>query len=455
MLTKQKKIAAIITFAAAGFFCGFFGIAQASTFFDASSLSGTSYTDLAGGNPYGNSNGGYADTYAATISSTTLIPANSNIVVRIKVDSIGSGSHILNFRVQNMTRDDGTGDNNICDGNIGQVLTTTGYVYLNCTRANRDFTIQAGDQVRWNTNGLSLDSTVAINGASHAPYLVLSNTPPATASTTIDTIAPSGTIASSSPITITITGHLGTNDLASTTAAGNTVRLLSWVGGVDTAFTSPNHTWTLSTDGSFTRSYQVTTDLPAGNFKIYASITSAGTYDCSAIDTGGVCVPIGGINVASTTYFTLNSSYFEHITGTSTPTNLYTPQPCGISDLSGCFQNALAALFYPTVSPGAAFQTISQTAQGKAPFVYVYQIAAVRNALFTSSSTAPTSVDVPLWKLPGQTATSSLVMISSTLISNVPYASTVKLIITAILWLMMAEYVYYRVIRMHDTNTPS
>lgn len=449
MLTKQKKIAAIITFAAAGFFCGFFGIAQTHA--------AVVWTNVATGAA---NEAAYSPEYEQGFSSNTPgdspfggLPGYSMGVVKsVGVDFSTGGSVTLSVT------NGGAG----CPSDVTSINGTTYTV----TAGFNILPIAGGTGVNWSggTNGCRFGfsgtpkaKNFFLPYGQSAAVLTFYDTAsgPTTASTTLDTISPSGTIASSSPITITITGHLGTNDLASTTAAGNTVRLLSWVGGVDTAFISPNHTWTLSTDGSFTQSYQVTTDLPAGNFKIYASITSAGTYDCSAIDTGGVCVPIGGINVASTTYFTLNSSYFEHITGTSTPTNLYTPQPCGISDLSGCFQNALAALFYPTVSPGAAFQSISQTAQGKAPFVYVYQIASIRNALFTSSSTAPTSVDVPLWKLPGQTATSSLVMISSTLISNVPYASTVKLIITAILWLMMAEYVYYRVIRMHDTTTPS
>jgi len=416
MLTKQKKIAAIITFAAAGFFCGFFGVSQA---FAATDLSDPSSIDAGG---------------AISVSSI-LHTATGNTA------GFGYTFECGNYPAVTAHLGDNSGGfytfstlNGLdLDGYHGSCAADT--VWMLTTSASQDWYFQ------WHKSGGSWTSGP---GA-----------PPTTASTTIISTAPTGTIASSSPITITITGTVGTTDLASTTAAGNTIRLLSWVGGVDTSFISPNHSWTLSSDGSFTKSYTVTTDLPAGQFKIYASITSAGTYDCSALDTGGVCVPIGGVNIATTTFFTLNSTYFEHITGTSTPTSLYTPQPCGISDLSGCFQNALAALFYPTVSPGQAFQNISQTARGKAPFVYAYQIADVRTALFTASSTADTSINVPLWKLPGQVATSSLVMISSTLISNVPYASTVKVIITAILWLMMAEYVYYRVIRMHDTTTPS
>lgn len=151
--------------------------------------------------------------------------------------------------------------------------------------------------------------------------------------------------------------------------------------------------------------------------------------------------------------YTPYTPYTPPGTTLSTTTNPIPIVPCGISDISGCFQNAISYLFYPTVDFTAAF--ISIPVQGKFPFVYIYQIQQVRNTILSASSTAATSVTVPLWKLPGQTATSSLVMISSSLIAAVPYAGTVKTIITAILWILMAEYIYYRVTHMHDTNTPS
>jgi len=281
--------------------------------------------------------------------------------------------------------------------------------------------------------------------------------PTSDATTQFTSITPNSTIASSSPITVTINYNLNTTDYASSTAAGQTIRLLSRVSGRDTNFVSETHTQTISSAGGGTFSFQVPTDLPAGQFSTYVSITSyngSPTFDCSALATGGTCVPIGGINVASTTNWTLNSSYFENITGTTTPNNLvYKNAPCGISDLSGCFQNALAALFYPTIAPGQAFQSIKDTAQAKFPIVYVTQLGAIRTALLSASSTAATSVSVNLWKL-GSSATTTINLISQTAIANVPYTGTIYTVLTWLIWLMMAEYIYYRVLRMHDTHTP-
>jgi len=283
-------------------------------------------------------------------------------------------------------------------------------------------------------------------------------TPPSsTASTTIDSITPSGTIASSSPITVTIGYHIGTTDYASSTAAGQTIRVLSRVSGTDTSFTSQSHTKTVSADGAGTFSYTIPTDLPAGQFSTYVSITSytgSPTYNCDALATGGTCVPIGGINVASTTAWTLNTSYIENLLGTTTASNLvYKNAPCGISDLSGCFQNALAALFYPTITPGAAFNAIQDDARGRFPFVYVYQLGDIRTSLLTASSTAATSVTINLWKL-GSSATTTINLISQSAIAAVPFSGTIYTVLTWLIWLGMAEYIYYRVIRMHDTHTP-
>jgi len=267
--------------------------------------------------------------------------------------------------------------------------------------------------------------------------------PPDPSVSRITSVSPSGTISSTSPLTITVSADIHAADVASSTANGGLLRIFSWVGGIDTAFQSPSHAFTVSAGGATTTTYQVNTDLPAGNFKIYASIYALDAYGA-----------FGPTYSATTTFFTLNESYFQHLTGTTTPTNLaYKNAPCGITDVSGCIQNALAFLFYPTVSPGQAFTTVSSAAQGKFPFVYVYQLGAIRTSLLTASSTAPTGLTVNLWKLPNA-ATSTIELISETKVAAVPFSGTIYTVLTWLIWLGMAEYIYYRVIRMHDVNTP-
>lgn len=429
MRSTQKKIIAIFIFATAGFFCGFFGIAQAAVLYDTTGAlgSGLSY----GGTGYnfplpstGSSNWEYMDVWFQTAGTHEIAIRNPAACSKNQTFSFTAVS----------------GKNT---------------VHLAFTPPSGYLVFDADSSCNYgNDEGVT---SVPSHGAIE-PYYVIYDAapaPPTTASTTLDTISPSGTIASSSPITITITGHIGTADFGS-----STIRLLSRVSGRDTNFVSPASTYNITSDGAFSYSYQVTTSLPAGQFQIYASLTSYNAssspqFDCSALATGGICIPIGGINVASTTNFTMNSSYFESFTGTSTPSNLaYKNAPCGISDLSGCFQNALAALFYPTISPGAAFNSISDEAHAKFPFVYVYQLGAIRTALLTASSTSATSVTVNLWKL-GSSATTTINLISQNAIAAVPFSNTIYTVLTWLIWLGMAEYIYYRVIRMHDTHTPT
>jgi len=40
------------------------------------------------------------------------------------------------------------------------------------------------------------------------------------------------------------------------------------------------------------------------------------------------------------------------------------------------------------------------------------------------------------------------------MLEGIPLSSEVKTILTWLLWFMVAEFVYYRVIRAHDVNTP-
>lgn len=126
-------------------------------------------------------------------------------------------------------------------------------------------------------------------------------------------------------------------------------------------------------------------------------------------------------------------------------------QPCSITQFSGCIKNAFVWLFYPTSDSIDQFSEISL--QGKFPFAYMYQLGEIRSDLLSASSTAPLSLSVNLWKMPGH-ATSTLTLISRDMIAAVPFAGTINTILIGLIWLLTAEYIYYRVIRVHDTHTP-
>lgn len=70
----------------------------------------------------------------------------------------------------------------------------------------------------------------------------------------------------------------------------------------------------------------------------------------------------------------------------SASTTAIAPAPCGITDISGCFQNALVYLFYPSTASISQYATLWTTVENKPPFGYVL---AVQNAVggFTTSGT--------------------------------------------------------------------
>jgi len=414
----HKKITAVVVFALCGFLGGFISQAQAITSVSVS--------------------GGYLSVDSSSIPTQRFYFMNSGTFS--SVDRATALSKLVNCT--------DTSCAGFTSGNGYSVpYTFPGFSgassYLGGTTGYYAFALDV-DGSPFDITTAPVKGTFYYNGSVPSSVVLDSGGTPSDPSvSSITSTSPVGTISSSSPLTIVIGADIHAADVASSTANGGLLRIFSWVGGVDTAFVSPSHAWTVTAGGATTTSYQVTTDLPAGNFKIYASIYALDQYGA-----------FGPTYSATTTFFTLNSSYFEHLTGTSTPANLgYKNAPCGISDLSGCFQNAIAFLFYPSVSPGQAVSTVSSAAQGKFPFVYVYQLGAIRTSLLTASSTAPTGLTVNLWKLPN-TATSTIELISATKVAAVPFSGTIYTVLTWLIWLGMAEYIYYRVIRMHDVNTP-
>lgn len=146
---------------------------------------------------------------------------------------------------------------------------------------------------------------------------------------------------------------------------------------------------------------------------------------------------------------------FNTAQGTSTATTTDLTQGCSTTVIGVPLGAIACFLFVPDQTTIAQIANLPSIAATRAPFVYAFQIGAIRNAVFTASSTASTSLTVALWHLPGSMATTTITLISESEIAAVPYSGAIYDIMTFLIWLSMAEYIYYRVIRMHDTHTPS
>lgn len=149
-------------------------------------------------------------------------------------------------------------------------------------------------------------------------------------------------------------------------------------------------------------------------------------------------------------WFLIGATKFDNTTLSKTVTEALGRQdkpyePCSISDLSGCFKNAFSYLFYPSQTVVEQFKTIDLS--DKSPFVYAYQINTLRQEMFSATPTGTTSIGVDV---PGF---GTLTFLSKTMIDAVPYSSTIKTLLGYLIWIMMAEYIYKRVMRIHDKTT--
>lgn len=110
--------------------------------------------------------------------------------------------------------------------------------------------------------------------------------------------------------------------------------------------------------GTATGTYSVSTTLDIGNYKIESYLIDIDNNQ-SPITTNTFSVvenPLGEI-------FGFDNLNYDEITGLATTT-------CSISNISGCFQNALVFAFYPSPSALQNFGNLKATIEKKAPFGY-------------------------------------------------------------------------------------
>jgi len=125
------------------------------------------------------------------------------------------------------------------------------------------------------------------------------------------------------------------------------------------------------------------------------------------------------------------------------------PVVCEIS-FAGTFDagECIKYLIIPNQCTAAqTFGQIPSTLATKFPFAYAYGINDMRVAMFTASSTASTSVAVTVPTF------GTITFLSKSMIEAVPFASTIKIILTALMWLVTLELLYVTLLRSHNNQT--
>jgi len=116
---------------------------------------------------------------------------------------------------------------------------------------------------------------------------------------------------------------------------------------------------------------------------------------------------------------------------------------CETFDFACYIQNAFTWAFIP--SDTSLMQFSSLTLENSIPFSYLYDIGTIFNELYANGGSSSYSVSADTGVL------GTITFISPTLISNVPFASTIKTILGYILYFLTAMTLYRLLLRSHSS----
>lgn len=120
------------------------------------------------------------------------------------------------------------------------------------------------------------------------------------------------------------------------------------------------------------------------------------------------------------------------------PESTYTLQPCSLVDIGGCISNAFAFAFYPSEESITYFSDLYLTLANKFPFAYMIDFKDSITQVFQGETTHSMTITVPFGTF------GDLTLISQELIEAVPFASTIRSLLGALMWLMLAMQIWRR-----------
>jgi len=121
-------------------------------------------------------------------------------------------------------------------------------------------------------------------------------------------------------------------------------------------------------------------------------------------------------------------------------------QVCSLTNISGCISNAFIFLLYPSQSSINNFTSLYDQLSTRFPFAYFTDFNDSISAIFTNATTANLSITVPFSTL------GDIELISASQIQSVPFASLIRTILGAIIWVMLAINIYRRTQLIFNQN---
>ena len=265
---------------------------------------------------------------------------------------------------------------------------------------------------------LSFDCDIVVVGGSGTEFYEFDTSgyvPPApvNTSTHIVRIIPENGTTTASTTAIGAEVYINSNDLSSTTAYNPQIQmtLTSPDNGTNLTFYFPSAAGSITTAGDQT--FSATTTLQDGLYNVTTLLTVPpfGQFPGQAYDSTTT-----SFIVNESTFLALQSSQY----GIATTT-------CNVSNIAGCFQNALVYLFWPNASAIASYSTFQALIYQKPPVGY---FSLVQNALNGVTSTS---------------STSSIPWSSGTLSYGGSVFSSLRLGIAGILWFFFLIEFWHRI----------
>lgn len=168
--------------------------------------------------------------------------------------------------------------------------------------------------------------------------------------------------------------------------------------------------------------------------------------ETSSFIINGTSFPAGQVSLyfphASSTVPTSLTEGLSECEALSFPSNL----ACSLGTM---FKNILLIIFSPSADSVDRFRSLADTLKVKAPFAYAYDMNDLRMELFNATENSTSSVSLSFKIIPGA-GTSTLEVFSKDKLASIPFSNTIKTVMGWILWLLACEYIYYRVIKIHD-----
>jgi len=264
---------------------------------------------------------------------------------------------------------------------------------------------------------------------------------PADTSTHVIELNPNATTTAST--TVSISGSYYNNDVLAEVISA-TVRV--------TQRASPfaTKTFVFPTTASGVNSFSTSTVLSSGDYSSIVTLTfaSSSTRDIATIAKSYKISAFSVIQQVVERYasFATSTTMAALQADCSLETDVIPRIGCYITDR---FNSLMQYLFVPDQDVVNLFSNFSTQLEGTFPFAYVYDMNEMRTELFNSTQTATTTIGVNVNHF------GNITFLSKPLLESVPYATTVRTIISYLLWLMAVEYIYLRVLKAHDNHTPA